>query len=54
MKRDIEEIEACKSQCNHPKHELMRMVDRLREAGGNREASSLENIIRQLETWQNR
>lgn len=54
MKRDIVKIYDLKDDANVAKERLMEIADELREAGGIREANSLETIIWKLEVWQNK
>lgn len=54
MKRDEEQIQRIKEDANGSKEKLIYLVYRLRDAGGNREANSLESIISKLEAWQNK
>ena len=54
MKRDEEQIQRIKEDANGSKEKLMDLVYKLRDAGGNREANSLESIISKLEAWQNK
>jgi hypothetical protein len=54
MVRDKEEIEYLKKSCNSIKSDLMRIMDRLEQVGGLREAKSLGTIIGKLEDWQHK
>lgn len=42
------------SEANMAKERLMRIADKLYEAGAIRQAKSLETIIKKLEIWQNK
>lgn len=50
--RKAEAIRRASDEINSKKSHLMQAVDRLFEAGANREAESLNRIIARLEAWQ--
>ncbi len=53
--RDAEKIQSLKGyDINVAKERLMRVASELEDAGGIREAKSLETIIWKLEEWQNK
>lgn len=53
MKRDIKKLRFLQSEANGPKHELIRIMDRL-EIASPKDAESLGKIIAKLEAWQNK
>ena len=49
---DKEELDEILLAANSPKHELIRLEDKLRDIGANKKADDLSEIIGLLESWQ--